>query len=379
MTKTITVEPLTISFGIKTSHEVTYGPQHQVGLMLEGYASRYGEVDQDGETQMPGSFASVMEEIVTPGELPIIAEHGADPALGMRRVGKCLEVRHDDDGLFVTVFVAKETADRFTGKAKAAFVRLYNNIKSGVTRGFSVGGVSHRIGKAIKTWNLLELSICNNPCLSTATFMIGAKALMDAYGDVPPSFAYSDSSAMDPDTNDDGLVDQADMPMLSRPAWSQAMSLTQTQGDESLHDHLLYREPCYQGAHNPESCPLCTKQRHRQGIKAAQVAQAAASSPSVAAPSPPPADGKKAALAALLRDRPDLLKAATELITDVGHTGQTGVGGKIGRRHSKKDKEVIGGIVALLQTHFGIGEDEDAAGEAAENAAAGTGAVATTS
>lgn len=118
------------------------------------------------------------------------------------------------------------------------------------------------------------------------------------------------------------------------------MSMAQTQGDESLHDHLLYRPASFQGAHSPDSCPICTMQRRRQGIKATGAVRTATASTS--------GHGKKAALAALRRDRPDLLRAATQVLEEFEH------GKKIGKRHSKKDLDVIGGIIATLQTHFGI-------------------------
>lgn len=262
-----TANILTCDFGIKSSSEVTY--DGQVGLLLEGYASRYGEVDADGETQMPGSFGAVAEEIVDPADLPILLEHGADPLMGTRRVGKTVDYRHDDTGLFVRVFVPRDWAERFTGAAKSRFKQMYANIKGGVTRGFSVGGVYRkgRDGKSIQAWNLLELSICNRPCLATATFTLGRKAIVDEYGDVPLGISEG-AKAMDPyDDPASASLFPSPSPMLTRPHWTRAMEMAQRDGDVGLHDTLLARPDHVQGTHDADACAICTDRRASRGMK----------------------------------------------------------------------------------------------------------------
>ena len=66
--------------------------------------------------------------------------------------------------------------------------------------------------------------------------------------------------------------------------------------------------------------------------------------------------GGKSAADALLADRPDLVYSALALLTEFEH------GEKIGRKHSKKDREVIRGIVAVLGSHF-LADDPDHDGD----------------
>ncbi len=376
-----TFEPLTVSFGIKSSPEVEI--DGEVGLLCQGYASLYNETDQDGEHQIPGAFADLMDAWALEPEPLVIYHHGYDPELGARRIGRGMKSRLDDKGFYAEVFIPKDPKFK-DARARRRFGDVYNGIKRGAVRGYSVGGGFIRAGKALVRWATTELSITPTACLEKAEFALGRKALIDAYGDLPPSLSVTDSDGINDAGSDDGLVDQAALPMLSRPAWSQVMATAQAQGDESLHDHLLYREARYQGAHNPESCPICTTQRRRQGVKALTEADVVSSR---ARPNQATrlgatgaitaiGAGKKAALAALVRDRPDLLKAATDLMTEVADVGH---GEKIGRRHSKKDLAVIGGIIGVLQTHFGLGnaDDDDAGGEdddAGTGAGTGTGA-----
>jgi len=345
-----TMEPLTIDFGIKSTVEVEI--DGQIGLLTKGYASRFNETDQDGEHQARGAFADLMDAWAAEPAPMVIFHHGLDAALGARRIGRGIKAHLDSEGFYAETFIPKDPAFKNVG-ARRRFAEVYAGIKAGTINGYSVGGGFIRAGKALVRWATTELSITPTPCLETATFALGRKALIDAYGELPPSLSVADGDANvdgQGEGDDDGLVDQATLPMLSRPAWSQAMSMAQTQGDESLHDHLLYRPAHFQGAHTPDSCPICTMQRRRQGVKAA--------APARAGTTPTGGDGKKAALAALLRDRPDLLRSATQMLQEVGH------GGKIGKRHSKKDLEVVGGIISVLETHFGLGDGDGAADDA---------------
>lgn len=375
-----TFEPLTVNFGIKSSPEVEI--DGEVGLLCQGYASLYNETDQDGEHQIPGAFADLMDAWALEPEPLVIYHHGYDPELGARRIGRGMKSRLDDKGFYAEVFIPKDPKFK-DARARRRFGEVYSGIKKGAVRGYSVGGGFIRAGKALVRWATTELSITPTACLEKAEFALGRKALIDAYGDMPPSLSVADGAEMDDDSNDDGLVDQATLPLLSRPAWGQVMATAQAQGDESLHDHLLYREARYQGAHNPESCPICTTQRRRQGIKALTVTKPPAPRPRQttrpgANRANRPADaGKKAALVILLRDRPDLLKAATDLMTEVTDVGH---GEKIGRRHSKKDLAVVGGIIGVLQTHFGLGDaDDDNANGKDDDAGTGAGTGVSTS
>jgi len=359
-----TMEPLTIDFGIKSTVEVEI--DGEIGLLTKGYASRFNETDQDGEHQARGAFADLMDAWAAEPAPMVIFHHGLDAALGARRIGRGIKAHLDSEGFYAETFIPKDPVFKNVG-ARRRFAEVYAGIKAGTINGYSVGGGFIRAGKALVRWATTELSITPTPCLETATFALGRKALIDAYGEMPPSLSVAEGNTTvdgDATIDDDGLVDQAALPMLSRPAWSQAMSMAQTQGDESLHDHLLYRPAHFQGAHTPDSCPICTMQRRRQGVKAIKPARPGMT--------PTSGDGKKAALAALLRDRPDLLRSATQMLEDFGH------GEKIGKRHSKKDLDVIGGIIATLQTHFGIdpaaglGGDDDASGADADEAQTGT-------
>ena len=48
-----TIEPFMIAFGIKSTVETIV--DGVVGILTQGYASKFNVVDQDGEYQVPGS------------------------------------------------------------------------------------------------------------------------------------------------------------------------------------------------------------------------------------------------------------------------------------------------------------------------------------
>jgi HK97 family phage prohead protease len=184
-------EPFALSFGIKAVQETVHDGQR--GLLLQGYATRFGEVDQSGEHMTRGALADLAD---CWGAEPIVLfEHGLSE-LGTRRIGKAIDHKIDDQGLHVSVFVPQQPA--WTDeRARSTFSEVYSALKRGVLRGFSVGGTYTRdAAGAIKRWSMLELSVVSKPCLPSATFAVGAKALADAYGSVP--------AILDDDSSDKG-------------------------------------------------------------------------------------------------------------------------------------------------------------------------------
>jgi HK97 family phage prohead protease len=236
------------------------------GLLLQGYASRFNERDQQGEVMTRNAFADIAETWGADPEPKVIYYHGMDPALGFRQIGKALDWRVDETGLYVETFVPREPAFKDSSAVKR-FKQIYHGIKSGAIRGYSVGGFCTTFGKAIVKWSKSELSICQNPVLATATFALGAKAVKALLGDVPLSYE-AGGDVMPAPMGNGPMTESGSAGVLTRPAYGQVMSMAQEHHDTALHDHLLARPPHLQGAHNAGSCPICADRRAAMGIKA---------------------------------------------------------------------------------------------------------------
>jgi HK97 family phage prohead protease len=158
--------------GIKALQE-TRNDDGTIGLLLSGYASRFGEVDLHGEVIRKGAFAHIKDEWGATARPPVFYNHGFDDAIGFRPIGETLAYKVDGVGLHVDVWVPREPDHaRFSGAALRRFKDVYANIAAGKTAGLSVGGTYTTVGQGIKRWNMSELSIVDKPALPSATFVL---------------------------------------------------------------------------------------------------------------------------------------------------------------------------------------------------------------
>ncbi len=210
--------------GTTTADEIRLGSVEtiydgQVGLMVEGYASVFGERDSDGEYTTGTAFKSLRDEWARPEDRRLLFEHGTDTKLGHRRIGQVLNHRITSKGVLVKSFVPRDPpySDQ---AARARYREVYNGIKSGAIKGYSIEGnfVTNRQGE-VYNCSVGELSICRFHSGKSATFDI-------MYHGVKAS------------------IDRA---MLER---------AQKDGDEPLHDYLLKSmEPGVK--HAPLACAIC--------------------------------------------------------------------------------------------------------------------------
>jgi phage head maturation protease len=249
-------EVATIDFGFKTD-PVEVDIDGETGLLCKGFASKYNETDAVGEEQLPGAFRSFGEEWFAQREPLVLFQHGMDAALGARPIGRGLDYKMLPDGVYVEAFVPKNADEGWQDKrAKKRFAEIYHGIKTGAIRGFSVGGAFTRFGKKLANWATVELSITPIPCLASATFALGSKAVIDRYGAVPMGLSEQEPK------------EQTMFGRVSRPNWNAVMGIARKDGDHSLHDHLLSYEPAFQGKHDSEDCAICSDRREMMGVKA---------------------------------------------------------------------------------------------------------------
>jgi phage head maturation protease len=158
--------------GVKSVQETTTD-DGTIGLLLSGYASRFGEVDLEGEVMQPQAFSAIKSEWGSAARPPVFYNHGFDDAIGFRQIGECTRYRVDDMGLWVEVFLPREPDPRrFDGAALHRYRDVYSGIAGGKTAGLSLGGAKALRGAGIKRWSTGELSIVDRPCLPSATFRL---------------------------------------------------------------------------------------------------------------------------------------------------------------------------------------------------------------
>jgi hypothetical protein len=95
--------------GVKSVHETTTD-DGMIGLLLSGYASRFGEVDLHGEVMRKGAFTltHIKDEWGAAERPSMHLNHGCDPVIGFRPIGETLAYKVDDVGLHVDVWVPRE-------------------------------------------------------------------------------------------------------------------------------------------------------------------------------------------------------------------------------------------------------------------------------
>jgi phage head maturation protease len=158
--------------GVKSVQETT-DDDGTIGLRLSGYASRFGEVDRQGEVMRKGAFAHIKDEWGAAERPPVYYNHGFEDLIGFRPIGECTGYKVTDEGLHVDVLVPRERGPkRFSGAVLRRFKDVYGRVAAGKTAGLSVGGTYAPTGRGIKRWNMSELSIVDRPCLPSATFVL---------------------------------------------------------------------------------------------------------------------------------------------------------------------------------------------------------------
>lgn len=125
--------------------------------VIEGYASTK-EVDREGEFIPPEAFDLSQYNGV------LLYDHGKDPEVGRKPIGKVTHWIIDSKGLWVRAVISK--AHEFSRK-------IWEMVKEGVLNSFSVGAPSRLVrksGSKITYWPVAEISIVSVPAQSGATF-----------------------------------------------------------------------------------------------------------------------------------------------------------------------------------------------------------------
>jgi phage head maturation protease len=158
--------------GVKSVQETTRD-DGTIGLLLQGYATRFGEVDLEGEVMQPQAFSAIKSEWGAAARPPVYYNHGFDDAIGFRQIGECTRYDVDDVGLKVDVFLPRDPDPRrFSAAALHRYRDVYSGIAGGKTTGLSIGGAKALTGSGIKRWSTGGLSIVDRPCLPSATFAV---------------------------------------------------------------------------------------------------------------------------------------------------------------------------------------------------------------
>lgn len=120
--------------------------------MFEGYASTFGNVDRQNDIVMPGAFMDSLRM-----RMPkVLLQHNMD-----KPIGKCMEVREDNKGLYVKAKLVTSTTD---GKD------AYELVKAGVIDSMSIGYVVEQADfdqqtgvRKIEKMDLYEFSLVTMP------------------------------------------------------------------------------------------------------------------------------------------------------------------------------------------------------------------------
>lgn len=160
-------------FGFKAlsdGQEVTYNGQ--VGLMVQGYMAIWGprdRVDENWKLDLSrGKQSRKALETYFETNPIVLFNHGRDRQVGHKAVGMTVEYRIDDTGVWVKDFIPKPS------EKAVELTDIYNKIKAGLYRAFSIAGVWAR--NAAKTiveiHDVYEHSIAPVPVQGLATFSL---------------------------------------------------------------------------------------------------------------------------------------------------------------------------------------------------------------
>ncbi|MEL6857561.1 MAG: HK97 family phage prohead protease [Pseudomonadota bacterium] len=121
-------------------------------LLIEGYASRFGEADKSGDIIRPGAFAESLKR----GGIPMLLQH-----VNGARVGRWVRMVEDGRGLFVRGLIESESAKKL---AHAGI--------DGLSIGFRprVWTPRREPGRLLVKVDLVEVSLVTEPMLPSARF-----------------------------------------------------------------------------------------------------------------------------------------------------------------------------------------------------------------
>jgi len=135
-------------------------------LIIEGYASRFGDADQGGDIVMKGAYRASLKRLETEGrQVKMLWQH--DPA---QPIGVWDEVREDDTGLYVKGRLLENVA-----RAKEAAALIGAGAIDGLSIGYrTVKAAKNDKGRRLlKELELWEVSLVTFPMLPSAR--VGAK------------------------------------------------------------------------------------------------------------------------------------------------------------------------------------------------------------
>lgn len=138
-------------------------------LIIEGYASDYDN-DRDGEAFEEGCFNKALETYMNTNPV-ILYHHKTSQALG-----QALEARLDQKGLWVKARIDKPAPNSWAQD-------VFQKIKRGTIRGFSVGGQFFRRltpeGPRIFNADIHEISVTPTPVNPRTLYAVAQKAFAD--------------------------------------------------------------------------------------------------------------------------------------------------------------------------------------------------------
>lgn len=137
------------------------------GIYVEGYASEFG-LDRQDEMFEPGAFTDSMKAFMDSNPV-LLFHHKFDNALG-----KVIEWSLDKKGMWIKAHLDKPEPNTFLAD-------VFNKVKSGTIKGFSVGGKFHRRESSggvtrIHKADIMEISLTPLPVNSTTLATVCQKA-----------------------------------------------------------------------------------------------------------------------------------------------------------------------------------------------------------
>lgn len=158
-----------LDIGIKSIDPLTDG-----SLLLRGYASVFTQ-DRDRETVQPGAIKTALEAYMTN---PILLwQHNAERPIGFIR-----QAFVDAKGLMVDAVVPAPAPG-----SEPWHVKAFHDLKAGLVRCFSIGGLFRKQAANIIGMDLMEISCVSVPANPSAIFEVVQKAFdLEATLEVQP-------------------------------------------------------------------------------------------------------------------------------------------------------------------------------------------------
>ena len=156
------------AFDIKAVKETKYNGVE--GIFIEGQPSTFDE-DREGETMDQKAYdnPTVVDYLKNP---ILLYHHGLDKVISTKALGTIIEWKMLSNGPWVKAFIPKPSWE--------PMLDIYNNIKAGVLKSFSVGGIFERVKRAGKTIiskvHLFEISVEPVQANQNALFCVASKA-----------------------------------------------------------------------------------------------------------------------------------------------------------------------------------------------------------